>query len=46
MKKPDFSYQHILRFMDLLEEHYDDYLAWLYKTERHDRKKGFLRSLL
>ena len=31
MKKPDFSYQHILRFMDLLEEHYDDYLAWLYK---------------
>ena len=30
-EKPDFSYQHILRFMDLLEEHYDDYLAWLYK---------------
>lgn len=29
-EKPDFSYQHILRFMDLLEEHYDDYLAWLY----------------
>lgn len=30
-EKPDFDYQHILRFMDLLEEHYDDYLAWLYK---------------
>ena len=30
-EKPDFSYQHILRFMDLLEEHYDDYLAWLYR---------------
>ena len=30
-EKPDFRYQHILRFMDLLEEHYDDYLAWLYK---------------
>lgn len=29
-EKPDFSYQHILRFMDLLDEHYDDYLAWLY----------------
>ena len=30
-EKPDFSYQHILRFMDLLEEHYDDYLIWLYR---------------
>ena len=30
-EQPDFSYQHILRFMDLLEEHYDDYLAWLYR---------------
>lgn len=30
-EKPDFDYQHILRFMDFLEEHYDDYLAWLYK---------------
>ncbi len=30
-EKPGFGYQHILRFMDLLEDHYDDYLAWLYK---------------
>ncbi|MDO5411823.1 MAG: IS1634 family transposase [Lachnospiraceae bacterium] len=30
-ENPDFDYQHILRFMDFLEEHYDDYLAWLYK---------------
>lgn len=30
-ERPDFSHQHILRFMDLLEEHYDDYLAWLYR---------------
>ena len=30
-EKPDFDYQHILRFMDLLEENYDDYLAWLYR---------------
>ena len=31
-EQPDFDYQHILRFMDLLEENYDDYLAWLYKN--------------
>ena len=30
-EKPGFDYQHILRFMDLLEENYDDYLAWLYQ---------------
>ena len=30
-EKPDFDYQHILRFMDLLEENYGDYLAWLYQ---------------
>lgn len=31
-EQPDFDYQHILRFMDLLEVNYDDYLAWLYKN--------------
>ena len=30
-EKPDFDYQHILRFMDLLDENYNDYLAWLYR---------------
>lgn len=30
-EKPDFDYQHILRFIDLLEENYDDYLAWLFQ---------------
>lgn len=30
-EKPSFDYQHILRFMDLLGEHYNDYLAWLYQ---------------
>ena len=30
-EKPDFDYQHVLRFMDFLEEHYDDYLVWLYE---------------
>lgn len=29
-EQPGFDYQHILRFMDLLEDNYDDYLAWLY----------------
>ena len=31
-EQPDFDYQHILRFMDLLAENYDDYMAWLYKN--------------
>ena len=31
-EQPSFDYQHILRFMDLLSENYDDYLAWLYKN--------------
>ena len=30
-EQPDFDYQHILRFMDLLEENHDDYLAWLFR---------------
>ena len=30
-ENPEFEYQHVLRFMDFLEENYDDYLAWLYK---------------
>lgn len=29
-EQPSFSYQHILRFMDLLENHYDDYLEHLF----------------
>ena len=31
-EQPDFDYQHILRFMDVLEDNYDDYLTWLYKN--------------
>lgn len=31
-EQPDFDYQHILRFMDVLEEDYDGYLSWLYKN--------------
>ena len=31
-ERPSFDYQHILRFMDLLAENYEEYLAWLYKN--------------
>lgn len=31
-EQPDFDYQHIMRFMDVLHDHYDDYLKWLYKN--------------
>lgn len=29
-ENPDFDYQHILRFMDILEANESDYLSWLY----------------
>ena len=29
-EQPSFDYQHILRFLDLLEDHYDDYLEHLF----------------
>ena len=38
-EQPEFDYQHILRFMDLLEEHYDDYLSWLYKNSNSILKR-------
>ena len=38
-EQPDFDYQHILRFMDLLEENYDDYLAWLFKQSNYIIKR-------
>ncbi len=34
-EKPDFAYQHIMRFMDVLEDHYDEYLTWLYKQSNN-----------
>jgi transposase len=34
-EKPDFSYHHIIRFMDVLEEHYDEYLTWLYQQSNN-----------
>ena len=38
-EKPDFGYHHILRFMDVLEENYDSYLAWLYKKSNNAVKR-------
>lgn len=38
-EKPEFSYQHILRFMDFLEENHDDYLAWLYRQSNNIVKR-------
>lgn len=38
-EQPEFDYQHILRFMDILEEHYDSYLRWLYKHSNNVVKR-------
>lgn len=38
-EQPRFDYQHILRFMDILEEHYEDYLIWLYKNSNNAIKR-------
>ena len=38
-EKPDFGYQHIMRFMDILEENYNSYLAWLYKKSNNAVKR-------
>jgi transposase len=37
---PSFEYQHILRFMDLLEEHYDNYLEHLYTNSENIIKRN------
>ena len=38
-EKPDFDYQHILRFMDLLDENYESYLSWLYNNSNNVVKR-------
>ena len=30
-EKPDLAYQHLIRFMDVLEENHEEYLKWLYQ---------------
>ena len=34
-EQPDFAYQHILRFMDILDENSDAYLRWLYEKSNN-----------
>ena len=38
-EEPDFDYQHILRFMDLLEENYNDYLECLFRQSNNIVKR-------
>ncbi len=39
-EKPDFNYVHILRTMDLLEAHYDDYIEHLFENSRKVVKRN------
>lgn len=34
-EKPDFEYQHILRCMDILSEHYSKYIEWLFQKSNN-----------
>lgn len=38
-EKPSFDYVHILRTMDLLEAHYDDYIAYLFEKSNNIVKR-------
>ena len=38
-EQPSFGYHQILRFMDILEENYSEYLAWLYKASNNVVKR-------
>jgi hypothetical protein len=39
-EQPYFSYQHILRFMDVLERNYDEYLEHLFQNSRNVIKRN------
>jgi hypothetical protein len=39
-EKPSFEYQHILRFMDILEENYDGYLEHLFQSSGNIVKRN------
>ena len=39
-EEPNFNYVHILRTMDLLEEHYDEYITHLYERSLHVTKRN------
>lgn len=38
-EKPDFDYIHILRTMDILSEHYDEYISYLYEQSNRVVKR-------
>ena len=40
-EKPDFEYHHILRFMDVLHDHYDEFLQWLFLNSNSVCKRDF-----
>lgn len=39
-EQPDFSYQHILRTMDLMQEHYDEYITHLFESSKSIVKRN------
>lgn len=39
-EQPEFDYQHILRFMDVLADNYNEYLSWLYKNSNSIVKRN------
>ena len=39
-EQPEFDYQHILRTMDLMEEHYDEYISHLFENSKNIVKRN------
>lgn len=39
-EKPDFDYVHILRTMDILQDHYEDYISWLFEKSNSIVKRN------
>lgn len=39
-EKPDFNYVHILRTMDILQDHYEDYISWLFEKSNSIVKRN------
>lgn len=39
-ENPDFDYVHILRTMDILQEHYDGYISWLFEKSNSIVKRN------
>ena len=39
-ESPDFGYQHIMRTLDILDDCFDDYIAWLYENSQRILKRN------